>query len=392
MKAKRKAKLSVEALGMNLLLEENKLLDVLPKEDYNFEVENDAENDEDDDCDESNSPDESTVTANNVTHDPEEITQNVLEIEEDVKNLHENELISLQAVANVQKMFKRIPGFESSISLFIAKDKPEKVTTNNKSIYSPYVEVKIDDMKLKEPVYIRKGTAVWLFQEGERVSSDRLLRVRANQLFNSVPAKSVNYQDKSKGKNPAYDEGLPAVNSKIEIGELCVFRTSASSCEWRIGKVQKFSKFKCKRLKDQEYKGTFAETKLKDVGVLNLWFLRSESSLIEYDMETCSQTHIDKSLINHHVYIPIFDYVCTLNKECFDIFHVNHDKSSFQVHSTEINIKSVANCKNKEIMDVTYIKLTEKCLSAILNLIKPNDSEMKMPISCSSKSEVILYC
>ena len=123
--------------------------------------------------------------------------------------------------------------------------------------------------------------------------------------------------------------------------------------------------------------------------MLNLWFLRSESSLIEYDMETCSQTHIDKSLTNNHVYIPIFDYVCTLNKECFDIFHVNHGKSSFQVHSTEINIKSVANCKNKEIMDVTYIKLTEKCLLAILNLIKPNDSEMKMPIGCSSKSEVI---
>ena len=152
MKAKRKAKLSVEALEMNLLLEENKLLDILPKEDYNFEVENDAE---DDDCDESNSPDESTVTANTATHDPEEITQNVLEIEEDMKNLHENELISSQAVANVQKMFKRIPGFESSISLFIAKDKPENVTTNNKSIYSPYVEVKIDDMKFKE---LRKST------------------------------------------------------------------------------------------------------------------------------------------------------------------------------------------------------------------------------------------
>ena len=40
-------------------------------------------------------------------------------------------------------------------------------------------------------------------------------------------------------------------------------------------------------------------------------------------------------------------------------------------------------------MDVTHIKLTDKCLSAILDPIKPNDSEMKMPIGCSSKSEVI---
>ncbi len=29
--------------------------------------------------------------------------------------------------------------------------------------------------------YIRKSTAVWLFSEGERVSSDRLIRVRGNQ-------------------------------------------------------------------------------------------------------------------------------------------------------------------------------------------------------------------
>ena len=63
MKAKRKAKLSVEALGTNLLLEEKKLLDALPEEDYNLEVENDAEGDDDDDCNDSNSPDESTVTA-----------------------------------------------------------------------------------------------------------------------------------------------------------------------------------------------------------------------------------------------------------------------------------------------------------------------------------------
>ena len=40
-------------------------------------------------------------------------------------------------------------------------------------------------LKLSNGTFIRKTTAVWLFQEGERVSSDRLFRVRSKQPFSS---------------------------------------------------------------------------------------------------------------------------------------------------------------------------------------------------------------
>ena len=159
----------------------------------------------------------------------------------------------------------------------------------------------------------KKHSSVALSRRG----ASHFLRVRSNQLFGSVTAKGVSHQDKS-----AMHDGLPDVNSKIEIGELCVFRFSISpstESQWKIGKIQKFSKFKCKRLKDQEYKVTIAEVKMKDIGVLCIWFLRSESSLSEYNMDPCSQTHAHYDNSNDHVYIPISDYVCTLNRECFDV-------------------------------------------------------------------------
>ena len=70
-------------------------------------------------------------------------------------------------------------------------------------------------------------------------------------------------------------------------------------------------KFKCKWLKDQEYKATFAEIKMKDIDVLYIWFFRSELS--EYDINPCSQTHYEK--LNDHIYIPISDYMCAPSTE-----------------------------------------------------------------------------
>jgi len=55
-----------------------------------------------------------------------------------------------------------------------------------------------------------------------------------------------------------HSEDTPIVDGKIQIGELCVFKSEVGS-KWKIGKVLQFSKHKSKRLKDQEYKGFFAD-------------------------------------------------------------------------------------------------------------------------------------
>ena len=65
-----------------------------------------------------------------------------------------------------------------------------------------------------EPIYIRKSTVVWLLQEGERVSSDRLLRVRAKQPYNS----SMKFL-------PSVNKSglIPQVMDTIKLGDFCVF-------------------------------------------------------------------------------------------------------------------------------------------------------------------------
>ena len=121
---------------------------------------------------------------------------------------------------------------------------------------------------------------------------------------------------------------------------------------------------------------------MKDIGVFCIWFARSELSLFEYDMDPYSQTHHERS--NEHIYVPISDYVCTLNTECFGITH----KSNFKFQSVEVNTTTVAKDK-KKIMEAAHIKLTENCLSSIFELLEPNEKEMSGDNSSSSKSEVI---
>ena len=46
--------------------------------------------------------------------------------------------------------------------------------------FNPFVEVKTSSNK---KILIRKTTALWLLQEGERISADRLFRVRLKQPY-----------------------------------------------------------------------------------------------------------------------------------------------------------------------------------------------------------------
>ena len=98
--------------------------------------------------------------------------------------------------------------------------------------FSPLVNVTLDT---GEQVFIRKTTIVWLFQEGERVSSDRLFRVRASQPFCSDTTKYIDQ------KNSDYQGLLPAVKTDVKLGEICAFMQDGN---WIIGKVLQFSMYK----------------------------------------------------------------------------------------------------------------------------------------------------
>ena len=74
-----------------------------------------------------------------------------------------NQLISLH-----NSVFKRVPG--SPLPLYAETSNPGKPARGRK--YSPYVPIKHKEKEM----HIHKTTAVWLLQEGERVSADRLFR------------------------------------------------------------------------------------------------------------------------------------------------------------------------------------------------------------------------
>ena len=79
-------------------------------------------------------------------------------------------------------------------------------------------------------MYIHKTTAVWLLQEGERVSSDRLFRVHAKQPFSTDSKPNVPV--------PIIAD-IPTVCNTVEISNLCVFKCSETN--WKIGRVLRFA-------------------------------------------------------------------------------------------------------------------------------------------------------
>ena len=106
--------------------------------------------------------------------------------------------------------------------MFEVKD----VVSNKKSTYSkhcPYVEVKYNSKTL----CINKTTAVWLLQEGERVSSDRLFRVRHKQPYSSDPQPQRHITFNTE----------PSVSETIEVGNICVFKDSINTLTWKIRRV-----------------------------------------------------------------------------------------------------------------------------------------------------------
>ena len=99
-------------------------------------------------------------------------------VDEDVNKRAENDLLSKK---------KMEPYNELGIPLY-----KDKCTSPGPLMpRSIFVEV---DVQNNQPILIRKQTAVWLFLECERVSTDRLFRVRALHAMDETQDKDKEYQ------------------------------------------------------------------------------------------------------------------------------------------------------------------------------------------------------
>ena len=144
-------------------------------------------------------------------------------------------------------------------------------------------------MKLQDGriTYIKKTTAVWLFQETERVSSDRLFRVRAKQPMSEEITTRTSHQKNNQLRRDC-----------VAVGDVCAFHYSTS---FRMGKVIQFIEF-CGKQKTKPYRGNYVDLS-SDCGIMCTWFTNKEKN-----------TKFQMLPTTDNIYYHTKSYICTLTK------------------------------------------------------------------------------
>ncbi len=233
--AKREAQEEIELLGMAESLQKNYCWEYPP---ISFLKGVDIKQEEDnDDLDDDNVEelDANFETAEKL-EDPLAIEATIYQleaagiVEKDLKN----HLVELNKLA-----FKRLSKCEAgSLPMYemeMFSNVKKSATPRHK--HCPYVEINHGGKML----YIYKTTAVWLLQEGEQVSSDRLFRVRNKQPF-------MEY----KKEQSSICSSSPTVSKIIHIGDICAFRNTEN---WQIGRILQFSYYMEKTKRAQQFSG-----------------------------------------------------------------------------------------------------------------------------------------
>ena len=239
------AKAAVEKLGMLDLLKKHGKCDIMEcQQDLNL-----AEDGSDDDYNDDDNNENNAEGANETDTNADSLVSSLVQevCSEDSSNIA-SDISALSALVDsevkgtlhkLQKslLLKQLPS--STISVFASNSNPVgqdstvdnvpicsgkrtyKITPKGKD-FSPFVQVQASNQRT---VYIRKTTAVWLLQEGERVSSDQLFRVRSKQPYVSQSSNLTLSRN---------IDGNPQVSTSVSLGDLCAFKDGE---KWRIGRV-----------------------------------------------------------------------------------------------------------------------------------------------------------
>ena len=341
--AKLEASEAANSLGMFVEEKWDELLDENEKD-------KDDEGDDEDD-------DEVDTIYDETPKELEELkTLNEIQIQSDCDNLTKD-VLELQKVGMVDKKFvnniKKMHenSFKRIHSSTIPKFEPtEPKLTNDKtqSKHSPLLEVRHNG----KMVHVRKTTLVWLFQQGESVSTDRLFQVRNKQPYST----SIGQEDKTESSNSSDNSAcdLPQVCKNIEVGDICVFKNFKTTPAWRLGKVLQFCYFQGKSMKIQQYKGLSVslDRDCAEIGVLCSWFDWHPPK----NLCTFSLANLNNST---HEFIPLDSYVCTISEGCFDDLEAN------SVEGELTSIITTANSAKANLISSKCITLSERALSHI---------------------------
>ena len=174
--------------------------------------------------------------------DSNEIQQEIDQLKE-VKVINSDLHAKLNHISNMS--FTRVK--TDSVSMF------EMNNDNDNSQQLPskcrLLEIEHNGKKM----FIHKTTAVWLFQEGERVSTDRLFRVRETQPYTA--------NLKALSSKEIFIPAMAMRQSVLEVGNICVFLKKRSDSIWQIGKVLQFAYYLEKTKKARQYRATTVNLK-----------------------------------------------------------------------------------------------------------------------------------
>ena len=102
-------------------------------------------------------------------------------IAKDLETISKHSLLERSTIDQLKverEFYRQLPS--DTIPIYERVEMPKKSRKEHGNKFDPCVEVK---GKNGESIFIHKTTAVWLFQEGERISADHLFRVRHKQPF-----------------------------------------------------------------------------------------------------------------------------------------------------------------------------------------------------------------
>ena len=336
MRGKEAAQDTAEVLGMAPLLRSLKCWDNPPiptSSDCQLQTEVNDDDDDDEEGEDAGYESLNEVDSYTFTSEVEELTSaGVID-----KNLS-SKLKLLKRPCYRQTETSTIPLYEAEY------DKEKKVKHNT------YIEVVHNGKKS----FIRKSTAVWLLQEGERVSTDRLFRVRSNQPYNTE--QHIRNEECTRAC-------LPVVCETVEIGNICAFLTS-SPMHWSLGRILEFSFYLEKTAKSRQYVGRtvslLASSKPEKVGVLCSWYdnvANTRTFSLNY-----TQVNSDKGA-HYHFFHPVKNYLCTLAYSCFEV------DTKVELKKRGIESSLLGGNDNSVLTTTQELTLTDEAITFISNIL-----------------------
>ena len=205
---------------------------------------------------------------------------------------------------------------------------------------------------------LEKTTAIWLLQENERVSSDRLFRVRDKQPYSgsSLTLAPVTI-------------AAPLVSNVVHVGDLCVFKFGLN---WQLGRILQFSKYDTENKKYSKSCNDQSVEVSKHVGVLCTWYEQNSDKIFELSKNGAME------------YQSLENYMCTVPGNCINVSVGNPDGT--------IILNSITKSLKQSCLTAKQFSIKEEYMKSLLSMVdvsNPSKIQQKHGEGSSATNSII---